>query len=45
MPTMTGHDVEQLTNITNSWRRRYLVEVLSLLYSGARTRLLALFFA
>ena len=36
MHIMTAHDVEQLTSVSHSWRRRYVIEILRLLYLGAR---------
>jgi hypothetical protein len=42
MLIMTGRDLDRLTNISHSWRRRYLTEVLHLLYLGACARLGAL---
>ena len=36
MHIVTAHDVEQLTNVSHSWRRLYLIEILRLLYLRAR---------
>jgi hypothetical protein len=36
MHIMTAHDVEQLTSVSHSWRRRYVIEILRLLYFRAR---------
>jgi hypothetical protein len=40
---LTAHDVEQLTNVLHSWRRRYLIEIIHLLYHRVRVGLSASF--